>query len=175
MTLSNEQLYDQLVERHATDVYRYFHHWGFSASEVKDLSQEAFLQAWRSLPSYRRESSLKVWLLTICKRLAWKRAQHQSQSKELLTETLFENVHPSVDGQRVLEQKALLLAIERHLPRLTEPQREVLFLFYHQELSEREISELLDTPTGTIHSRLHNARKILRMHCQSDTNFGTSS
>lgn len=166
MTQSNEQLYEQLVERHATDVYHYFHHWGYSRAEVHDLSQEAFLEAWKSLSSYRGDSSLKVWMLTICKRIAWRRARDHAKSKELLTETFFESIHPSVDGQRVLEQKALLRAIAQHLPRLKEAQREVLYLFYHQELSEREISELLGTPQGTIHSRLHNARKQLRLYCQ---------
>lgn len=52
--------------------------------------------------------------------------------------------------------------MQRRLAELPDPQREILVLRYYQDLSEREIAEVLGIPRGTVKSRMHTAVRALR-------------
>ena len=60
------------------------------------------------------------------------------------------------------ERELGLAALEQELSRLPTVEREALTLFYLRELSLQEIAQALDIPVGTVKSRLHRARRMLR-------------
>lgn len=164
----NRKLYNQWVRQYAGDVRRYFGTWGLSRTEVDDLTQEAFLQVWKSMHTFRQETSPKVWLLTICKRLAWKSVKARNPQQVRDIEELYDYLPDPTDNQALLEQRSRLKTIVANLPKLSPNHQEVLLLHYMQELTEPEIAEFLEIPKGTVHSRLRFARQKLRILCQAD-------
>lgn len=158
------ELYHKMVSEHTASVYRYFCRWRFSASEAEDLTQEAYLQAWKSLPTFRREASEKAWLLKICRRLAWRHTQRRSRKHEVPheDEAALARAFAEQDSHQPHEQHAEIQVVIKVLSLLNENQREVLHLHYLQELTEREVAEVLSISQHTVHSRLRAARKKFR-------------
>lgn len=165
--MSYQELYQQLVKLHTNDAMRYFARWGASFSEVEDLVQEVFLEAWKSLPNYRTDASLKLWFLGICKHTAWSFARRRTKKLAQLSDQALEE-QIGLDGRDWSESYTGMLTILKFVPQLAEEQQEVLHLYYMLQLSEREIAEHLNIPQGTIHSRLRAARQRLKAFCEAD-------
>ena len=145
-------------------VYRYFLRWRFSTSEAEELTQESYLQAWKSIESFRQEQSAKAWLLSIARRVAWRHTQNRIYKHErsgFAAQELLAMIDEkeSVLGPDQYDEIKLTLQV---LDGLSDHHQEVLHLHYLQELSEREIAEVLQIPQNTVHSRLRVARKKYR-------------
>ena len=131
-----------------------------SPSEAEDLVQETMFQAMRSFHLYQMGTNCKAWLMRILyihnsRRLGkiLKIQLVQDVDDEIVNSIPFEAPIPEkITDQEVLE------AIER----MPEHFRNVLVLSDIEELSYKEISAALDWPIGTVMSRLHRGRKLLR-------------
>lgn len=161
------EIYQALVSHHVDDAYRYFCRWGLSPAEAEDCVQESFLQAWKSIKTYREEASPRVWLLSICRRVAWRSSQARRKEFALREEAQHEPPAQREDGFAAAEQRDGLRLIATQMEKLSDAHQEVLYLHYLHELTEPEIARLLGIPKGTVHGRLRVARKQLRIHCQS--------
>lgn len=145
-----------------------------NSEDAFDVSQEAFLKAYRSLKDFKGDSSFSSWLYRItanmCLDFMRKNKKHRSASivymddenelKELeLPDTRF-------DPHNELERRELQGAINDALTLLPDDQRSILLLRELSGMSYTEISEVLKLEAGTVKSRLFRARarlaKILR-------------
>lgn len=119
--------------------------------DAEDVAQEVFLRAFRSLKGWDPERPLRPWILTIaanrCRTFLQNRAR-QPAATEFAAETAAVDVRPSDLGEE------LQLALDE----LREDYRICFTLFYQQELSIAEISEILDCAQGTVKTWLHRAR-----------------
>jgi len=125
-------------------------------SLAEDAVQETFVRAYRGLSSFRRQSSEKTWLTRIainaCKNLLrspWWRLVDRAVSPDQLPEPA--SSPEARDGD-----------VLREVMRLPARHREVILLFYYQELKVREIAALLSVPQATVTTRLARARAKLR-------------
>ena len=123
---------------------------------AEDAFQETFLKAWRSLPGFRGDSSSKTWLtriaLNTCRsmlRTGWFRLLMRTQDVEALLELSAPEEPDNLD-------------LTRELCALPGKYREVILMHYYENLTTREIAELLRIPAGTVSTRLRTARKLLR-------------
>lgn len=162
--VGNEDAIEVLVRQHEAGVFRLALSIVGDAAEASEITQESFLSALRSLPSYKEKNSFKAWLYRIAVNHS---RSHLRKRKiiERLRRTLTSIVHVETQRQISLEDTAIRnekeAAIWRSLNQLDERFRTVLVLRYFHELSVAEISEILSVNEGTIHSRLHYAREKL--------------
>jgi RNA polymerase sigma-70 factor (ECF subfamily) len=140
---------------------------------AEDLVQETYVKALRAYPALRQPERIRPWLCQILSRLVLDR--HRGERREIpvgdLAEldrfSLYDRAgdrdlprHPRDSRQELLAQfsdddvRGALLA-------LPEAYRVPLVLVYVEDLSYREVAEMLECPIGTVMSRLHRARKIL--------------
>ena len=142
-----------------------------NAEDARDLTQEAFVKAFRNLKSFRLESSFYTWLYRIAMNLAidHTRKQKRRETKEFDEQVGTRNsegdlseIHRAESPRKALERKQLMAAINDALQKLPEEQRQIVVLREVQGLSYREISEVMDIPEGTVMSRLYYARKKLQ-------------
>ena len=131
-----------------------------NVTEAEDLVQETFFEALKSFHRYEIGTNCKAWMTTIMYHLNSKRKRKLGQMKlvedaeDTLAETLvFEPPVP----QKVTDED-VLSALEKIPPIF----REVVVLADVEEFAYREIAEIIDVPIGTVMSRLHRGRKILR-------------
>ena len=140
-----------------------------SISEAEDVVQEAFLQAYCKLDSFRSESRFYTWLYRIAFNLSvnLKRKKKPSVSMEHVRETAgwdpeSQEAAPDHGLQMTERSQQLMSAISR----LAEEFRQVLVLRELEGFCYETISEVLDLPIGTVRSRLHRARQQLRDELQ---------
>lgn len=133
--------------------------------EAEDLAQDVFVTAWRKLASFRGESAFSTWLyrITVNKALNAKksgRALHRLSDEEtanLVDMEAFTHQNPSA-GVEQLETERILAGL---LARLEPERRLALILREIEGLSYEQIAEAMDTPVGTVRSRISRAREEL--------------
>ena len=147
---------ERLMDLYGDDVLRLCIAYLGDRHLAEDAFQDTFVKAWKNLSVFRGDSSTKTWLLTIaantCRdmlRSGWLRMWKRSQPVETLL-TLSSDDMPQPPSP-VLE--AVL--------HLNGKYREVVVLYYDQNLNVREISQLLRLPVNTVTTRLRRARALL--------------
>ncbi len=118
-------------------------------SIAEEAVQETFIRAWRYWPTFRNESSVISWLITICRRVVIDMAR-----KQKLHDQLPENV---IDIRDHFASTAIYELV-RELPL---PQREVVVLCAILGFDYESAAKSLDIPIGTVRSRLARAREQL--------------
>jgi RNA polymerase sigma-70 factor, ECF subfamily len=128
---------------------------------AEEGAQEAFIQAWLHLSSYRPQTSFRNWLYRIGVNAATDALRREKRILPNAIEDL-----PLTDSQpgpeALLSQTERTALIQRAILSLPEASRAVLVLREYEEMSYHEIADTLDIPVGTVMSRLNYARKVLK-------------
>ena len=132
---------------------------------AEDLCQEAFIKILKGLGRFRAESSLKTWIFRIAHNAAldYRRSRKSMGTITNREETMVEReADPAAEPLARLQDAQLRKSIEAALQVLPALPREVLHLFYWDELSVAEIGNVLGLPEGTVKTHLFRGRKALR-------------
>jgi RNA polymerase sigma-70 factor (ECF subfamily) len=131
------------------------------AADVEDVLQETFLAIWRGASGYRSEGA-GGWLWGIARRQAamWLRRRGHP---ELLLAALVaaDGRHPADPAEAALSRAELADAVAALGPEGS-PHRETWRLMYVEERTVAEVAELMGVPAGTVKSRAHQARRLMR-------------
>lgn len=128
---------------------------------AEDIAQETFIRVYRSWDTFRGDSSLSTWIYRIAANLCRDRLRSKAHSI-VLSWTPPEPRETDPDpGDTVVDAAQRREVLEAVLE-LPDHYREVVAFFYYQQLGVNEIAEMLDESPGTIKSRLHRARSLLR-------------
>ena len=155
-----------LVRRYQGVVYGLAYHIVKNFADAEDLAQEAFIQAYLELRQLRDPSRFPGWLRRITRNTCnmWLRRRHidhvsldEAKEKGSAGPAL---VH---DVETEIERKELCDAVLKAISSLSDKNRLAVTLFYMDGLSYKQISEFLEVPVTTIESRLHKARKQLKV------------
>ena len=135
--------------------------------DAQDVAQDAFVQAYRSLATYRGDGTFGAWIGRIATRMAVARAvaikQEQTAAAEAGDERSFDDhANPEREIMRLENASAVRRAI-RDLPA---DQRQVVELRFYQEMPLDQIAATTRSPLGTVKSRLHRA--LARLRDQTD-------
>jgi len=132
--------------------------------EAADVTQEVFLKVWQGLPAFRGDARFRTWLYRIVtnhclNRLRSLKGKPNTVSLDKMnTERIRDQVPGPYAKAWQREQQEMIWGKVEQLP---EKYRAVLNLYYQQELSCREIAEVLGIPIGTVKTHLHRARTAL--------------
>jgi RNA polymerase sigma-70 factor (ECF subfamily) len=161
--------FEALVVKYQRRIARHVARYVRRASDVEDVVQEAFIRAYRGLPSFRGESAFYSWLYRIATNSALgflKRAP----GAELLQEDLkderedgpFEpGLSDGEDPERLLLAKQISGAVDKALARLQPELAEALLLYEVEGKAYREIAQMLGVPIGTVRTRIFRAREFI--------------
>ncbi|MBC7807835.1 MAG: sigma-70 family RNA polymerase sigma factor, partial [Akkermansiaceae bacterium] len=131
-----------------------------------DLTQETFVAAWQSLPSFDGRSAIGTWLHTIAVRVWYRavRAQKRIANHVPLADALIQVLADTqaVDPARSATAKSARATLETAVHALPVAYRHAVLLFYRDELRYREIADAEGIAIGTVKSRLSTALKLLR-------------
>jgi RNA polymerase sigma-70 factor (ECF subfamily) len=152
-------------------VYRVARHLVGSREAAEDLVQETYVRAFRSWQQYTPGTNLRAWLLRILTNLNIDRGRRQQRTPQTasldekgdyyLYDKLEEREGGPIDEERVIErlsQDSIVDALA-HVPH---DFRDVLVLVDIGEFSYADTAQILDIPIGTVMSRLHRGRRILK-------------
>jgi RNA polymerase sigma-70 factor (ECF subfamily) len=126
---------------------------------MDDALQEAYLRAFRALPGFRADSTLRTWLYRIVYNVCLEELERARRVRSVPIEGGLELAAPQADLAETISLRAGLATALAELPA---DDRAALLLVDAQGLDYREAGEVLGVPEGTIASRLHRARSVLR-------------
>jgi RNA polymerase sigma-70 factor (ECF subfamily) len=155
----DEADYEQAVALYHEDLYRFALSLARNPDDARDLTQESYCRLLSKSDQLRDRTKVKSWLFTTLYRvfLGWKRHEKRFPHTELsATAPDLPALNPDIVNQ--MDGAAVVEALQE----IDEHHRTPLVLFYLQNLSYREIAEMLDVPIGTVMSRLSRAKSILR-------------
>lgn len=156
----------RLVESHMRAVYAIGYRILGNADDADDVAQETFVRAHGALDRYDERYAFFTWLRAIATRVALnevaKRKRRRTDGGEAFEVASEQVEDPAPDAIASLTDAELKSAVARGLATLPEEFRAVLVLRAEQQMSYAEIAALLEIPAGTVMSRLHRARALLR-------------
>lgn len=159
----------RLVGQYGNDVLRTAYVMLKSKELAEDAYQETFLRLCRYYDSYRKECSEKTWIMGIAINVC--RDYLRSAWKKRVTVTDDFAAHASEDGtEELIQKRNEKEELVRSIMKLPDKYREMIHLYYYQELDIKEISRILKIPGGTVKSRLFKARSLLAGMLGGETN-----
>ena len=150
----------QMIDEHQTSLLRMCYLYLHDVQLAEDAVQETFLKAYRTLEQFRGEASAKTWLTRIAMRTCcdmrrsfWFRRMDRRFTPEML---------PDQPQEADEDETALTLAV-MNLPKKA---REVILLYYYQDMNMSEIADALGVTQPTVSYRLKRAREKLRQELE---------
>jgi RNA polymerase sigma factor (sigma-70 family) len=159
--LGEPEAFDALVLRWHPPLSRYIQSLLPRDNSADDVVQELWIGVLRGIPRLRVPEALAPWLFSIARRAVMNRLRHRYGSALEVPLTAPDDFPAEEAADDAAE--ADWAAIEANLDKLPVIDREVLMLFYLKEMSLQELSAVLGVPVGTVKSRLHRARRQMRM------------
>jgi RNA polymerase sigma-70 factor (ECF subfamily) len=156
--------FETLVDMHAKYVYNLALRVVQNPQEAEDLAQEAFLRAWRGLPSFRGQSKFSTWLYRIVTNLCYN--QLPRIKRELISLVPDEEAVRLPDVRSAPEEVVIDAELRSHLhniiEELPESYRLLITLRHLQNMSYKEISVVTGMPLGTVKTGIFRARHMLK-------------
>jgi len=148
-----------VLEEHADFIARCLRYLGVPPRDLDDALQEVFLVVHARLDELSRPEALRGWLRQIARRVAMAARRKHAQRREDLGEAPGDPpIDPAATPEAACARRDLLL---RLLDQVPDEQREVFVLYEIEEMSMREVAELIDCPLQTAYSRHRAARERL--------------
>jgi RNA polymerase sigma-70 factor (ECF subfamily) len=151
----DREAYQEIVVRHMQTAYYVALAFVHNHQDALDISQEAFIRAFRKIKKFDTKRPFFPWFYRILKNICIDHYKHRRRLNEVPLEDV-----------RVLEaeheDKEMKKALWKGIDELPHEQKEIIVLRYFQQLSYQEIAELLDKPMGTVMSSLYYAKKRLK-------------
>ncbi len=162
------EAFNELVNRHHTKIYGLAYRMLGNSEDAQDATQETFLEAYKSIKTFRFQSQFGTWLyrvgLNTCNQII-RKAKSRNRMMDAYTEE--KSVRGMTEEREIPERLAIKAEqremVQAAIDRLPLKQREVVTLFYMQHLKYKEIAEILDCSIGTVASRLNKAMQNLKV------------
>ena len=155
------EAFAQLVHRFQHMAFGYAYAILHDAQDAEDVSQDAFVEAYRSLADLREPAAFPGWLRRIVHKYC-DRTTRRRRSPTVPLDTIAEPSSPAPEPESVLEHREAQRIVSAALAALSERQRQATVLFHIDGYSQREIATFLEVPITTVKKRLYDARQSLK-------------
>lgn len=136
-----------------------------TGSQNEDLEQEVYIKAWQNMDTYKDEGKFKQWISTITANVCrdWFRSKSYKREKaEVSSEICLQNASVKPMAEERIERKRRAKTVLKAVDSLPKIFREVIILSEFEDYSTEEIAHKLKIPEGTVKSRRHKAKELLK-------------
>lgn len=168
----DHQAFAELVDRYKNSVYAICLRMVGDRHEAEDLSQETFIRAYRHIAQFDHNRKFSTWVFRIATNLSIDFLRRKKPSVSLDAEipgtdglTLNSMLPDSDAGARPDERMIrteMEQRVQREIAKLPEKYRSAVILKYVEDLSLKEIGDIMDLPIGTVKTRIHRGREMIR-------------
>jgi len=164
----DQDAFGQLVRRHQHSVFKFCMRMLKNAEDAEDITQEAFVQAYRNIGKFRPKAKFSTWLFTIARNLALNLIRDEKRGKRRMVSiddeqngvTLATNRSERPDSEAIDDETSAV--VRAAIDRLSTDHRLVMLLRDVEGLSYKEIGQVTACRPGTVKSRLARARANLK-------------
>jgi RNA polymerase sigma-70 factor (ECF subfamily) len=172
-----DQQFERLFQRSRRRVYRFAYHLLGNATDAEDVVQDAYVRAWQHFDGYDTSRSFEGWLFRIVTNRVIDLRRRQKRVPMYSLDTTFyagdegqsiahKFAAPHSDPQEIVVEPILEETLQRALRALPNNYRTAILLCDVEQYSYQDIAAMMDCAIGTVRSRIHRARTILRGHME---------
>jgi len=154
--------FEEFLDCYGTRVHRLVRRYVVNESDAEDVTQEIFLDLYRSVGGFRGESSLATWVYRVALNHCLRHRERTRPTTESYEEGLHEPADKRADPARHAARRELSGQVHVALDELSHLHRDVIILHELHGLTYHECAAVLGVPVGTVKSRLSNAFRCLR-------------
>lgn len=166
MEMKPVEAIDIIMDIYGDEIKRLVFTYIQNKADTDDVSQDVFITIFQKLHTFQGKSSLRSWIYTIAINQAKDHLRSWQSRNKRLKDKLRQSASFLSKDQKTPEEYMIKRTTNNHLLTqvmdLSNIYREVIILYYFQELSTQEISEILHTKEATIRTRLSRAREKLK-------------
>ena len=164
--------FDVLIRKYRERVFSIVYNMTSNREDASDLTQDVFIKAFRSIKSFKNQSSFFTWLYRITMNTTYSNLRKHRFRRFFSLETMDEEGMPpemvealsaDSESEKTSFLKELQERLNEALQKLSINHRTVVVLFEIEGLSHAEIAQIMDTSEGTVRSRLHYAKQQLQV------------
>lgn len=173
--MNEQELFESELLPHADALYNFAYHLTYNEDDANDLVQEAYLKAYKYIHNYQPGTNAKAWLFRILKNTFINDYRKSSKLPDTIDYQELVDIH--MEDEIVASYQNDLRddifngtmgdEISAALNSLPVDFKTVILLCDIEEFSYEEISKILEIPIGTVRSRLHRARNVLKNKLQA--------
>lgn len=168
------ELFSVIIDRYQSKVLSTAYNYTHDNEEAQDLTQEIFIKLYNNLQSYKSKASFSTWLY----RIAVNRCIDWTRKKKLHTvSTIYDSSDDEIDIYDTItdsggspeeafikqENKVYIRKVVEDLPEIY---KTVIILYYFEDFSPQEISDIIDIPKRTIETRLYRGKNLLKLRLE---------
>lgn len=130
----------------------------------EDLEQEVYIRTWKNLDKYNESGKFRQWISTITSNICkdYLKSSYTKNLKNSISVEETENLQSQSDNiENIFERKQRRVRISQAIMSLKPKMKEVIVLYEIENMSYEEIAQKLQCSTGTVKSRIYNARQEL--------------
>jgi len=153
-----------LVDRYQEKLHRYGKKFLSAQEDVEDIVQDVFINAYRNIQSFDLSQRFSPWIYRIAHNAFVDSLKQKTRSPFISMDfdTLLSHAASDESVENERDQKEMKVMIDRGLDQLSPKYREAIILYYLEELSYKEIADVLKIPIGTVGARVKRAREDLK-------------
>jgi len=168
------ELFSVIIDRYQSKVFSTVYHYTHDQEEARDLTQEIFIKLYNNLQSYKSKASFSTWLYRIAvnrcidwtrkKKLQTVSAFYDSSDEEIdIYDTIADRVESPEEALIKQENKVYIRKVVEDLPEIY---KTVIILYYFEDFSPQEISDITGVPKRTIETRLYRGKNLLKLRLE---------
>lgn len=162
---SDKELYAVIIDRYQKKLLRYAYNLTKDENKATDIVQESFIKAFINLNSFHIEKNFSSWIYRIVHNQAINITKKYQKETPLLENWDFKS-EDDVEGD--FQEKEIKENVEVCLKEIPVLYSEPISLYYIEEKSYEEISDILRIPMGTVATRINRAKKLMKNICQKN-------
>jgi len=148
-----------IVERYSKRLYWHIRRLVILHEDADDALQNTFVNAWRNIGTFRKESSVYTWLYTIATNEALAIINKRNRKSTFPIDDLGKHFADSVEGSTWFDGNEAQVILQNAILRLPGKQRVVFNLRYYEDMSYEDMSKVLNTSVGALKASYHHAVK----------------
>ena len=158
----DKELYSEIIQRYQTKLSHYLRKFIRDHDELEDVLQEVFIKAYRNLYGFDVHRKFSSWIYRIAHNEALNHIKKYTKESISLDEQEWEVIDESMDIHAKVEEDELKKDIAKALAFLKDTYRQPLILYFFEQRTYEEISDILHIPRNTVGTLILRGKKMLK-------------
>lgn len=163
----NKQLYSEIIRRYHTKLSHYLRKFVRQPDELEDVLQVVFIKAYENLQGFDTDRSFSSWIYRIAHNEAINHIKKNMKTSVSLDDIEGVLIDEKIDLRQSIDSTLLRSLIEEGLATLKEKYRVIFILYFFEQKSYDEISDILRIPTSTVGTLLRRAKQQMKTFIES--------
>ena len=165
---NDQELYSEIIKRYNQKLSHYLRKFIYDQDELEDVLQVVFIKVYKNLYGFNINKKFSSWIYRIAHNEAVNHLKKYSKERISLDEIEYKIIDEKIDISGQVDKKLLKESVEKLLKNIKTKYREPLILFYFEQKSYEEISDILRIPTSTVGTLISRGKKMIKQQIKEE-------